>query len=87
MAEKIRITTPLTEEQHHIRVEDDEPVAVGPFCTVVTALSGSAVLLGIIMQSKDACVFIANILARFYRPVLHNNDLEILKCLVRQAFE
>jgi hypothetical protein len=39
------------------------------------------------MQIKDACVFVANILAGFLRTVLYNNDLEVFKRLGAKALK
>ena len=46
-------------------IEDDDVPALCPLYTIVAALSGTAVLLVVIMQIKDACVLVANILAWF----------------------
>ena len=73
--------------QYYITVKDDQPFPVRALCTIVATLAWSAVFLGIIMQIKDVCVFVANILACLYRPVFHNDYFEILKCLESQAFE
>ena len=64
--------------ENHIAVQDDEPFAFCPFGSVVTTLTGAAVLFGVIMQIKDACVFVANILAGFYRSVFNNQYLKVL---------
>ena len=69
--------------EDYVRIENNQPVAMGALSTVVATLSRAAVLLGIIMQNKDVCVFVANILASLYRPVFHNNYLEVLLCLIR----
>jgi hypothetical protein len=39
------------------------------------------------MQVKDACVLVANILARDFRPVLYNNHLEVLAALGTEALQ
>ena len=54
-----------------------------PYTITTGFTAGIAVLLCVIMQSKDACVLVANILARYNRTILHNNNLEILQCLIR----
>ena len=73
--------------QDHVRVEHNQPFAVGTFGSIVTALARATVFLQVIMQIKDVCVLVANILARFLTSVLNNDDLEVLKRLMCQAFE
>ena len=46
-----------------VGVDDDDIFAIGALYTLVTALTWPAVLLEVIMQIKDVCVFVANILA------------------------
>ena len=67
--------------QHHIRIKNDEPFAVGTLGTIVATLSWSAVLLKVIMQIKDACELVANILAWFLRTVLYNHHLKVFLSL------
>jgi hypothetical protein len=51
--------------QNYIGVEDNDVVTLGTLHTIVATLAWATVLLIVIMQSKDACVLVANILARF----------------------
>ena len=48
-----------------IGIQNDEPFAMGALGSVVAGLSRSSVLLDVIMQIKDVCELVANILARF----------------------
>jgi hypothetical protein len=73
--------------QYDVRVEHDEPFAPGPFGTVVAALPRTAVLLLVIMQIKDVCVLVADILAGYFRSVLNNDDLKVPTCLVRKTLQ
>ena len=67
--------------QYHIRIKDDEPFATGTFCSIVTALPWTTVLLVVIMQIKDVCELVANILAWFLRTVLYNHHLKVFLSL------
>ena len=49
--------------RYGVRIDNQHILATGALHTIVTALSRTAVLLVVIMQIKDACVFFANILA------------------------
>ena len=51
--------------QHDIRIKYDYIFAISALGTVVATLARSAVLFGVIMQIKDVCVLVANILAWF----------------------
>ena len=53
-------------KKYNIRIEDNYIFPFSAFGSVVTTLTRTAILLGMIMQNKDVCVFIANILASFY---------------------
>ena len=46
-----------------VGVENDDILALGALHTIVTALPRAAILLEVIMQIKDVCVLVANILA------------------------
>jgi hypothetical protein len=62
-------------------------LARGTLSAVVAALAGTAVLLIIIMQIKDVCILVADILAGFLRTVFYDNHLEILQLLRAEALQ
>ena len=77
----------ITIGQHHVTIQNDDIFTASTLDAVVANLTRAAVLLGIILQIKDVCVLVANILAWFYRTVFNNNYFEILKSLFSQSFE
>ena len=56
-------------------------VAVGTLRTVVATLARTSVVLIVIMQIKDACVLVADILAWFLRSVFNYYHLEVFQRL------
>jgi hypothetical protein len=60
---------------------------MGTLDTVVARLAGTAVGLQVIMQIKDVCVLVANILAGFLGTVLHNDHLKVLTRLLGQTLK
>ena len=73
--------------QDDVGVENKHVFPLGTLDTIVARLTGTAVILQVIMQIKDVCVLVANILARVFTPVLNNNNLEVLERLRAQALK
>jgi hypothetical protein len=73
--------------QDDVGVEDDEPLALCTLCSVVAALSGTAVGLVVIMQVEDACILSADILAWDCRPIFHDDDFKVFSGLPREALK
>ena len=67
--------------QDDVGVENEDIVALGTLDTIVTTLARATVFLQVIMQIKDVCVLVANILARFLTSVLNNHYLKVFECL------
>ena len=60
---------------------------MGALGSVVAGLSWASVFLGVIMQVKDVCELVANILARFLRTIFHNDNLKVFQFLFRKALQ
>ena len=58
--------------QHDIAVKDDEPLALGTFCTVVTALTRAAVRFHEILNIKFVGILVNNSFAVTLRTVFNN---------------
>ena len=63
--------------RYGIGIKNDDILTLRTLNTIVATLSWSGILLVIIMQIKDVCVFVANILACDFRSVLYNYYLKI----------
>ena len=73
--------------QHHVRVEDEHVVALRALHTVVARLSGSGVGLGEVLYAELLRIFLADILARHRRTVLHYHHFEVGFALTGEAVE
>ena len=73
--------------QHYIRVQNDEILTFGQPGAVVTALSGAAVGLGVVMKVELARIGIAHFLTRKLRAILNNNDFKVREALRCKALQ
>ena len=73
--------------QNDVRVKHDEPFPISALCTIIAALSWAAIFFEVIMQIKDVCVLVANILAGFLRSVFNDDNLKVLYILMTEAFQ
>ena len=75
----------IPRRQHAVAVQDNQVFPLATLRTIVAALPGSAVLLGIITQGKPGSMPVNNFLTWYGRTILHNHDLKVVKRLYLQT--
>ena len=77
----------VTLGKHHVGVEDDEIFALGSLRSVIAALAGTGVLLGVVVQVEACGMALAHLLAGAHRTILHHNHLEVAQRLCDEALQ
>ena len=72
---------------HHVAVEHNEVIALGPLGTIVAALPRTAVRLGKIAQRKAVGILLANSFAGGLAAVFNNQHFKVAVVLMGQALQ
>ena len=73
--------------QDHVRVEHNQPFAVGTFGPIVATLPRATILLHEILHVQSVMILFDDCLAVSLRAVFNNKHLEILGLLVAEALQ